>query len=42
MPVPLILASSSPRRRLLLEQAGYQFEVDPSNYQEPEPAPGIQ
>ena len=38
---PLILASSSPRRRLLLEQAGYTFEVDPSNYQEPEPAPGV-
>ena len=41
MPVPLILASSSPRRRLLLEQAGYPFEVDPSNYQEPAPAPGV-
>lgn len=40
MPVPLILASSSPRRRLLLEQAGYAFEVDPSGFREPEPAPG--
>lgn len=39
--LPLILASASPRRRLLLEQAGYRFEVDPSDFQEPEPAPGV-
>jgi septum formation protein len=36
---PLILASSSPRRRQLLEEAGYLFEVDPSEIHEPEPAP---
>ena len=36
----LILASASPRRRLLLEQAGYRFAVDPSRFAEPEPAPG--
>ena len=34
---PLILASSSPRRRELLLEAGYTFEVDPSNIDEPEP-----
>lgn len=34
----LILASASPRRRLLLEQAGYAFEVDPSGIDEPEPS----
>ena len=39
--VPLILASSSPRRRLLLAQAGYTFEVDPSDCAEPEAAPGV-
>jgi septum formation protein len=33
----LILASASPRRRLLLEEAGYRFEVDPSGVEEPEP-----
>lgn len=27
MPAPLILASSSPRRRALLAQAGYEFEI---------------
>ncbi len=37
---PLILASASPRRRLLLEQAGYRIEVDPSRFDEPEPSPG--
>ncbi|HEY2156175.1 MAG TPA: Maf family protein [Isosphaeraceae bacterium] len=37
---PLILASASPRRRLLLEEAGYRFEVDPSDVDEPPPAPG--
>ncbi|MBV8318900.1 MAG: Maf family protein, partial [Planctomycetaceae bacterium] len=26
----LILASASPRRRRLLAEAGYRFEVDPS------------
>jgi septum formation protein len=35
---PLILASNSPRRRLLLEQAGYAFLVDPSHIDEPEPS----
>jgi septum formation protein len=33
----LILASSSPRRRQLLADAGYFFEVDPSEIDEPEP-----
>lgn len=33
----LILASSSPRRRELLADAGYVFEVDPSGVEEPEP-----
>ncbi len=37
----LILASSSPRRRQLLEEAGYQFEVDPSGIEEQPPDPGI-
>lgn len=36
----LILASASPRRRQLLEEAGYRFEVDPSGIDEPEPPPG--
>lgn len=35
-----ILASASPRRRLLLTEAGYRFEVDPSAIDEPPPAPG--
>ncbi|MFI5460638.1 MAG: Maf family protein [Isosphaerales bacterium] len=35
----LILASASPRRRQLLEDAGYCFEVDPSDIHEPEPEP---
>jgi septum formation protein len=30
----LILASASPRRRQLLEEAGYSFEVDPSGIEE--------
>jgi septum formation protein len=34
----LILASASPRRRQLLEEAGYSFEVDPSDVLEPDPA----
>ncbi len=33
----LILASASPRRRQLLEDAGYVFEVEPSRIEEPEP-----
>ncbi len=33
----LILASASPRRRQLLEEAGYRFEVVPSGIDEPEP-----
>ena len=37
----LILASGSPRRKMLLEQAGYSFEVEVSDVPEPEPAPGF-
>jgi septum formation protein len=37
---PLILASASPRRRQLLAGAGYRFEVQPSEVDEPPPAPG--
>ncbi len=37
---PLILASASPRRRELLTEAGYRFEVDPSDVDEPEPPSG--
>jgi septum formation protein len=37
----LILASASPRRRLLLAEAGYPFEVDPSHVEEPEPGPDV-
>ncbi|QEH36970.1 Maf-like protein YhdE [Aquisphaera giovannonii] len=40
MQAPLILASASPRRRELLLEAGYRFEVDPSDVVEPDPAPG--
>src|SRR5271165_2763600 len=36
----LILASASPRRRQLLAEAGYAFEVDPSDVVEPDPAAG--
>jgi septum formation protein len=36
-PFSLILASASPRRRQLLSEAGYSFEVEPSNFEEPEP-----
>lgn len=36
----LILASASPRRRQLLAEAGYTFDVDPSGIEEPDPAPG--
>jgi septum formation protein len=35
----LILASASPRRKRLLEEAGYLLEVDPSGFEEPEPQP---
>ena len=35
----LILASASPRRRQLLEEAGYSFEVDASGVEEPAPDP---
>jgi septum formation protein len=38
--LPLILASASPRRRQLLSEAGYRFEVEPSDVDEPPPAPG--
>ncbi len=37
MPIRLILASASPRRRQLLADAGYEIEVDPSGIEEPEP-----
>ncbi len=37
----LILASASPRRRQLLAEVGYTFEVDPSDVEEPEPGPGV-
>ncbi len=33
----LILASASPRRRQLLAEAGYVFDVEPSGIDEPEP-----
>lgn len=32
----IVLASNSPRRRELLKKAGFDFEVIPSDYQEPE------
>jgi len=38
----LILASASPRRRQLLAEAGYAFEVDPSAVAEPEPDPATE
>ncbi|HVJ80767.1 MAG TPA: Maf family protein [Planctomycetia bacterium] len=37
MPFAFVLASSSPRRRELLTQAGYQFEVVPCPEPEPDP-----
>lgn len=40
MQANLILASASPRRKRLLTEAGYQFEVDPSDFAEPEPSLG--
>jgi septum formation protein len=33
----IVLASASPRRQLLLTEAGYSFVVDPSRIEEPEP-----
>ena len=36
----LILASASPRRKALLEAAGYPIEVDPSDIDEPAPSAG--
>ncbi|APW63490.1 Maf family protein [Paludisphaera borealis] len=36
-----ILASASPRRRQLLAEAGYSFEVDPSDLIESEPLAGV-
>jgi septum formation protein len=36
----LILASASPRRKQLLEEAGYAFEVDVSGVEEPPPPAG--
>ena len=42
MKPPLILASASPRRRQLLAEAGYEFEVDPSEIDEPDPAFGTE
>ncbi len=38
--MPLILASASPRRRQLLTEAGYDFEIVPSDVDEPEPPAG--
>jgi len=40
MDVLLILASASPRRRQLLAEAGYRFEVDAPQTVEPEPVDG--
>ncbi len=37
-PLRLILASASEGRRDLLRRAGYQFEVQPSHIEEPDPA----
>jgi septum formation protein len=34
----LVLASESPRRKQLLEEAGFEFEVDPAGIDEPEPS----
>src|SRR5947209_1135858 len=41
MECPLILASASPRRRQLLAEAGYAFEVEPPEVDEPGPDPGV-
>ncbi|MGC8971770.1 MAG: Maf family protein [bacterium] len=40
MKIKLILASSSPRRIELLSKLGIDFEVIPSNVEEPDPLPG--
>ena len=37
-PEPLILASGSPRRSELLKKAGVRFRVQPSGFDEPDPA----
>ena len=37
----LILASESPRRKQLLEEAGYDFDVEPAGIDEPEPNPEL-
>jgi septum formation protein len=39
-PARLVLASNSPRRKDLLEEAGYRFEVEPPRIEEAAPAPG--
>lgn len=38
MPAKLILASASPRRKLLLEQAGYDFSIQVGHSDEPDPS----
>jgi septum formation protein len=38
MNIPFILASASPRRGQLLSEAGYEFRVEPSGVDEPEPS----
>lgn len=40
MSIRLILASSSPRRIEILDRLGIEFEVVPSDIEEPEPLPG--
>jgi septum formation protein len=40
MKLRVLLASRSPRRRQLLEEAGYAYEVVPSGYDEPPPDAG--
>jgi septum formation protein len=40
-PIRLILASASPRRRLLLAEAGYQFDIEPPDVDETALAAGI-
>lgn len=40
-PLRLILASASPRRRQLLQEAGYRFDVEPANIDEQRAAGGI-
>lgn len=39
--ITFVLASSSPRRQELLRDAGYDFEVDPSNVDEEEYSPEV-